>query len=44
MQSADYFIKKLQLKAHPEGGYYHEVFLSESKIKLESLPETFSND
>ncbi len=43
MQTADHFIKNLNLKVHPEGGYYNEVFSSEGKIKIESLPEGFSN-
>lgn len=44
MLNADYFINKLQLKEHPEGGYYYEIFSSKAKIKLKSLPEGFSDD
>ena len=31
--SADYWIKKLKLIHHPEGGYYKEIFRSDKKIK-----------
>jgi predicted cupin superfamily sugar epimerase len=31
-QNASYWINKLQLKPHPEGGYYHEVFRSAVNI------------
>jgi uncharacterized protein len=37
--TADYYIKKLQLQKHPEGGYYRETYRSE-----ESLPERFKGD
>ncbi|RLD60406.1 MAG: hypothetical protein DRI95_15580 [Bacteroidetes bacterium] len=37
-------MKSLHLHAHPEGGYYYEVFSSEGKIKLESLLKSFSKD
>ena len=29
---ADYWIKHLKLKPHPEGGYYNEVFRSEQQV------------
>ncbi|HXT83376.1 MAG TPA: cupin domain-containing protein [Verrucomicrobiae bacterium] len=34
--TANYWIDKLQLKEHPEGGYYNEVYRSE---KIINLPE-----
>jgi len=32
MLTADYWIEKLALIKHPEGGYYREVYLSDDKI------------
>lgn len=32
--TADYWIKKLNLQPHPEGGYYKEVFRSHNKVNL----------
>ena len=37
-------IKILDLKPHPEGGFYGEVFRSKIKIKKEALPERFPGD
>ncbi len=39
--SADYWIEKLNLKTHPEGGYYKEVYRSNEIIDESSLPERF---
>lgn len=38
---ASYFIEKLNLSLHPEGGYYSETYRSEEKIKEGCLPEHF---
>lgn len=35
--SADYFIKSLNMHAHPEGGYYKESFISNSKLPGNTL-------
>lgn len=43
-QSADYYIEKLRLKAHPEGGYYRETYRSAEMIYQEHLPRRFSGD
>ncbi|MCF8298726.1 MAG: cupin domain-containing protein [Saprospiraceae bacterium] len=39
--SADYWIEKLDLKKHPEGGYYKEFYRSNEVIDENSLPERF---
>jgi uncharacterized protein len=36
-QTAEYWIEKLKLQKHPEGGYFKEIFRSENKIPGESL-------
>jgi uncharacterized protein len=40
-QSAQYWIDKLKLIAHPEGGYYRETYRSELSIAREALPPQF---
>lgn len=42
--SAEYYIKKLGLEKHPEGGWYREVYRSNETIKNEHLPERFSGE
>lgn len=37
------YIKKLQLKKHPEGGYYREVYRSGEKILFDHLPKRYSS-
>lgn len=37
MYSADYFIKNLDMIAHPEGGFYKEIYISEEKITSNEL-------
>lgn len=44
MKKAQYWIKHLKLKRHPEGGYYAELFRSETKIPKEVLPDHYSGD
>jgi predicted cupin superfamily sugar epimerase len=41
MQTSQYWIKKLKLEKHPEGGYFREVYRSEEEIKAEHLPERY---
>ena len=41
-RSAQYWIEKLNLIAHPEGGYYRETYRSEISIAREALPQQFS--
>jgi len=40
-KSAEYWIRKLGLKPHPEGGYYRETYRSDERI-ISGLPERFS--
>lgn len=42
MHTAQYWINKLNLQKHPEGGYFCEVYRSEEEIKQESLPSRYS--
>ncbi len=35
--SAEYFIKSLNMTAHPEGGYFKESFISPSKLAPNTL-------
>ena len=37
------YIKKLQLKKHPEGGYYREVYRSGEKILSDHLPHRYKS-
>jgi uncharacterized protein len=38
---ADYWIKKLSLQEHIEGGFYRRVYCSDLEISLEQLPTSF---
>lgn len=40
--AAEYYIKKLGLEKHPEGGWFREVYRSSEEISGEHLPERFS--
>ena len=42
-QKARAYIKKLQLKKHPEGGYYREVYRSGEKILSDHLPKRYKS-
>ena len=42
-QKARAYIKKLQLKKHPEGGYYREVYHSGEKILSGHLPKRYKS-
>ena len=41
-RTAKYWIKKLNLEKHPEGGWFKEVYRSEEIIQKENLPDGFS--
>lgn len=44
MKTAAYWIKKLELRKHPEGGWYREVYLSEDIVPQTGLPSAFRGD
>lgn len=39
--TAEYWIKKLHLKAHPEGGYFRETYRSSDVLEADQLPERY---
>ena len=39
-----YWIKKLSLQKHPEGGYFKEIYRSNESISNYSLPDRFDGD
>lgn len=41
MQSAKYWIEKLELQKHPEGGWFKEIYRSEDVASRDSLPARF---
>lgn len=42
--NANYFIKKLNLQPHTEGGYYSEVYRSDIIIPKNALPQEFNGE
>jgi len=44
MKTADYWIKKLDLQRHPEGGYFKETYRSGEVIYKHALPPRFKGD
>lgn len=44
MINAETIIKTLNLKKHPEGGYYRQTYKSEEIIEQASLPDRFSGN
>jgi uncharacterized protein len=40
-EKAIYYIKKLDMMPHPEGGYYKEIYRSDEVIESEHLPERY---
>ncbi len=44
MASADFWIDKLSLEPHPEGGYFREVYRSEDIVGKAGLPSRFAGD
>jgi predicted cupin superfamily sugar epimerase len=43
VESARYWIEKLNLVKHPEGGYYREVYRSEEFVHKKNLPDRYSS-
>ena len=43
-QSAQFWIDHLQLKVHPEGGFYRETYRSKESVRHQDLPERFGAD
>lgn len=39
---ATYWVEKYQMQAHPEGGYFAEMYRSSEQIRHSALPERFS--
>jgi uncharacterized protein len=44
MQSVSYWVDKLQLKPHPEGGFYRETYQAPLQIAKSALPAAFRGD
>jgi predicted cupin superfamily sugar epimerase len=44
MKNSLYWVNKLKLIKHPEGGYFKEVYRASESIKQEHLPERYSGD
>lgn len=44
MKTSNYYIKKLGLEKHPEGGWFKEVYRSEETTAAAHLPERFKGE
>jgi uncharacterized protein len=44
MQPASYWIDRLQLQPHPEGGFYRETYRSADTLTQDFLPKRFGGD
>jgi predicted cupin superfamily sugar epimerase len=44
MKTKEYWIDKLELQAHPEGGFFKETYRSSESISEKDLPERFDAD
>jgi predicted cupin superfamily sugar epimerase len=44
MKDAAFWIEKLDLKRHPEGGYFRETYRSQEVISKQALPGRFKGD
>lgn len=44
MKDATYWIEKLGLEAHPEGGYFREIYRASETIGADGLPDRFLGD
>ncbi|SHF32550.1 hypothetical protein SAMN05444274_104429 [Mariniphaga anaerophila] len=44
MKTAKYWIEKLGLEKHPEGGWYHEIYLSDDVVPQTGLPANFRGE
>ncbi len=42
MSDAEYWIKKLGMIEHPEGGYFKEVYKAKERIEEDALPDRFT--
>ena len=42
--SASYFVESLDLRSHPEGGYFKESYRSDENFPVQALPERFEAD
>lgn len=42
-KNADYWIEKLEMTQHPEGGYFKETYRSEEQLSGENLPERYQS-
>ena len=43
-EKSKYYISKLQLSQHPEGGYFNEIYRSEEYFQSEYLPKRYTGD
>ena len=43
-KDAGYWVKRLRLEPHPEGGYFRQTYRSETTIPREALPAGFGGD
>lgn len=43
-ERANYWIKKLELQPHPEGGYFRQTYRAEATISQAALPAGFTGD
>lgn len=43
IKNAEYWIKKLRLQSHPEGGFYREIYRSPVEISCDGLPVKYNN-
>lgn len=43
-RNADYWIEKLKMMPHPEGGFYKETYRSDEKLYKDNLPERYSGE
>ena len=44
MKTATYWIEKLELQKHPEGGYFREIYLSDDVVPQIGLPDNFRGE
>lgn len=44
MKTAAYWIKKLELEKHPEGGWFREIYLSDDIVPQTGLPSSFRGE
>ena len=43
-EKAKYYIQKLQLKKHPEGGYYREIYRAAEMFYVDSPPKALKRN